>query len=109
MSQAANLQRVTDNIARHVIDFCRCRIVLRQRSFHACDPVAYVTGMVVTAPDSPSRVLRDLRRQGRVDYIVVSRRASLYRGRGGEAVNFLFLHPYNFDPHFATVRLVRTR
>jgi hypothetical protein len=80
MSQAANLQRVSDNIAHHVIFFCRRRLRTTRAMFRADDLVTYVQSrMVLVAPDSPSRILRELRRQGRVDYVVVSRAASLYR------------------------------
>lgn len=37
------------------------------------------------APDSPGRILRQLRLQGRLDYVVVNRRASLYRFCQGES------------------------
>jgi hypothetical protein len=33
------------------------------------------------APDSPGRILRELRLEGRLDYVVVNRRQSLYQFR----------------------------
>lgn len=80
MTHAANLQRVTDNIANEVLFFCK--YVLRHNGgrFVASTLLTHVRTMIGNvAPDSPSRILRELRRQGRVDYEVVSRRASLYR------------------------------
>jgi hypothetical protein len=79
MTQAANLQRVTDNIGDIVWRFCHRRWYFGC-SFVMADLVAHVTAMMpLIAPDSPSRILRELRKQGRVDYIVVNRAASLYR------------------------------
>jgi hypothetical protein len=34
-----------------------------------------------TAPDSPGRILRALRLEGRLDYVVINRRDSLYQFR----------------------------
>jgi ABC-type amino acid transport substrate-binding protein len=80
VSQSANLQRVTDNIAHHVVVFCRRRLRTVRGIFRASDLVAYVQSRsMFIAPDSPSRILRQLRLAGRVDYIVVNRAASLYR------------------------------
>jgi hypothetical protein len=45
----------------------------------ACQCKTFVRPILNVAPDSPSRILRELRKQGRVDYIVVNRAASLYR------------------------------
>jgi hypothetical protein len=82
VSQSANLQRVTDNIGDIVLRFCVARLKWNP-DFTADELRRYVAGGVrhgtVLAPDSPSRILRELRRQGRVDYVVVNRAASLYR------------------------------
>jgi hypothetical protein len=74
------MQRVSDNIADLVWYFCKARV---GRQFHAADLVTYVRAFASpVAPDSPSRILRDLRRRGLVDYVVVSRAQSLYRVTG---------------------------
>lgn len=79
MSQSANLTRVSANISDIVWRFCLRRWRLHA-PFNMTDLVAHVTAMMpFIAPDSPSRILRELRRQGRVDYVVVNRAASLYR------------------------------
>lgn len=79
MSQAANLTRVSDRIAHHVWLFCFYRLN-GAPDFTADDLRRYVAIAVPgIAPDSPSRILRELRKQGRVDYEVVSRAQSLYR------------------------------
>ena len=36
------------------------------------------TRVGLVAPDSPGRILRDLRKKQRLDYLVVSRKSSLY-------------------------------
>ncbi len=73
--QSLNLVRVSDKIASLILEFCSVNA-----EFHMVDLCAYVTAREPsTAPDSPSRILRSLRRQGLVDYQVVSRSASLYR------------------------------
>jgi hypothetical protein len=38
----------------------------------------FVASAVQVAPDSPGRILRQLRRAGRVDYRIVNRAQSLY-------------------------------
>jgi hypothetical protein len=51
--------------------------------FHAQDLRDYVTALVPgIAPASPDRILRDMRQRGEVDYVVVSRKDSLYRKVG---------------------------
>ena len=73
--QERELSRVSDRIAAHVLAFCRSR-----ETFHMQELVAYVAARVPEiAPDSPSRILRDLKRNGLVNYRVVSRSQSLYQ------------------------------
>lgn len=77
MSQSANLQRVTDNIGDIVYEFCRRHVGWH---FYASKLRGFVQMRSPNiAPESPGRILRQLRIAGRVDYIVVSRAASLYR------------------------------
>jgi hypothetical protein len=73
--QTENLTRVKSRIAPAVIEFCRGRVGAR---FHLAELVAFVAGRFQGAPDSPSRILRDLRAARVLDYTVISRRASLY-------------------------------
>jgi ribosomal protein S25 len=48
-------------------------------AFHVDDLRQHVLGQVAQiAPDSPGRILRLLRERGRLDYIVLNRRQSLY-------------------------------
>lgn len=78
--QAAHLARVSAKIAGAVLDFCRGRLAEGRPDFHAEELLAHVGAQVAgLAPDSPSRVLRLLRREGRLDYAVLSRKDSLYR------------------------------
>ena len=52
------------------------------RSFHADDLLLYVLDYVPdVAPDSPGRILRQLRQEGKLYYVVINRRESLYQFR----------------------------
>jgi hypothetical protein len=79
--QPAQLERVSDRIEALVHHFCSLRFSGSKR-FHMEDLAKYVAGFVVVAPDSPGRILRQLRRQRRVSYRVVNRAASLYEIEG---------------------------
>lgn len=76
-----HLERVAAAIEDVILDFC-----VPGRRFHATELLAYVEGALghELAPDSPSRILRLLRRQKRVSYRVLDRRASLYEVTGGQ-------------------------
>ena len=78
MSNQEHLDRVSEKIASAILSFWE---PLRGgTTFHMADLVLHVTSVVPnTAPDSSSRVLRYLRREGKLLYVVVDRRASLYR------------------------------
>jgi hypothetical protein len=73
--QEQHLRRVTGKIGPAVLRFLRLRGV--GETFHAADLHGYVGPSV--APASADRILREMRRQGQVDYLVENRRASLYR------------------------------
>lgn len=78
--QATNLERVRAKLADAILAFCRQRLERGQAEFHAGELLAFVEARVMgLAPDSPSRILRLLRRERKVDYTVVSRKDSLYR------------------------------
>ena len=52
-------------------------------TFHVEELRRYVlTIFPEIAPDSPGRILRELRLLGRLDYVVINRRQSLYQFRG---------------------------
>jgi hypothetical protein len=74
--QSANLHRVRENLFAPVVEFCKTRV---GASFHMKDLVAFCERHVPgTAPDSPSRILRLLRGEGKLSYTVVNRRRSEY-------------------------------
>lgn len=77
-TQREQLERVGERIAEYVYDYCASRLP-DSPTFYMSDLAAYVGGFVTVAPDSPGRLLRALRRAGRVDYRVVNRAQSLYR------------------------------
>lgn len=74
--QTQQLNRVRTAIAKYVTDFIDEH---EGRTFSNADLYKYVNDRVPTAPDSPARVLRDLKHAGAVSYEVVSRSRSLYR------------------------------
>ena len=79
-TQSEHLERVADKIGNHIVRFFELRLFAWGPYFHMADLAAYVQQeQPDVAPDSPSRVLRALKAQGRLDYQVVDRRASLYR------------------------------
>lgn len=76
---ASNLERVSARIGRYVEAFFDERLKLGG-AFHAKDLVDYVQEKIVgIAPDSPGRIMRQLKREGRIDYEVESRADSRYR------------------------------
>lgn len=77
--QGPHLKRVRDKIAAHVLAFVRDRLAGGAKTFHAVELASHVLAQVPeTSPDSPSRILRDLRTSGALGYRVLSRRQSLY-------------------------------
>lgn len=88
--QATNLKRVSDRIAPSILSFFEHRknqsAFLRQvPTFHADELRVYVEKHCGTiAPGSTDRVLRQLRAAGKLDYVVLSRRESLYEIKLGK-------------------------
>jgi len=83
--QRENLERVYARIAPMILMFAReqgCGAPFRVETLRR-----YVrTRAPGIAPDSPGRVLRQLRLKGALDYVVVNRRQSLYQfKRAGKA------------------------
>jgi hypothetical protein len=74
--QSENLARVSGNIAEAILKFARRRLASRIPEFSAAELHAAVP---MSAPASADRVLRDLRRRGKLHYEVTNRAASLYR------------------------------
>lgn len=84
VEQARELDRVLKGIGAAVLDFCRAHPVFRNAEL--CD---YVRGRCGGTPESAARILRQLRRQGLVEYENTDRAASLYTVRrvAGEEPN----------------------
>ena len=71
--------RVYDKIAPMIMEFSR---LYAGQQFHVEELRAYVRDVIPDiAPDSPGRILRQLRQEGRFDYVVINRRQSLYQFR----------------------------
>ena len=76
--QGPQLERARAAISDHILHFCAVR--LQSGGVFRMDELRqYVAAHVPVAPDSPGRILRDLRRSGEVDYQVAERQGSLYR------------------------------
>lgn len=82
MSQSENLGRVRGRIGPLVLQFARSRLALGQPDFRMAQLQEYVRERAESAPASPDRILRLLRREGLLDYEVLDRAGSLYRVKG---------------------------
>jgi hypothetical protein len=70
-------KRVFAKIAATILEF---HDIHPGAEFHVEELRRFVLGRVQgIAPDSPGRILRELRLRGVLDYIIVNRRQSLYR------------------------------
>jgi hypothetical protein len=73
----AERKRAYLKIAPSILEFAG---VIGSREFHVDTMRKFVILRVgKVAPDSPGRVLRELRLEGRLDYSVLNRRQSLYK------------------------------
>ncbi len=77
--QHPELQRVRGKIAQSVIAFCRLHT---GEEFHAGDLSDYVMARCGGSPSSADRVMRQLRSEGAISVVLVSRPDSLYRCEG---------------------------
>jgi hypothetical protein len=72
-------RRVLSRIAPLIFDFKDATL---DSTFHAETLRDYVIDRdPAIAPDSPGRILRELRLMGRINYVVINRRQSLYQFR----------------------------
>jgi hypothetical protein len=75
--QSSNFNRVNSKIALHILGFFEGKVGVE---FHVAELLTYVrTRVPDLAPDSPGRIMRDLRAKNLISYEVVNRRDSLYR------------------------------
>lgn len=74
--QQRNLNRVAGEIAPYVLAFCKAKG--DGAKFHMSELTAYVRARAGIAPDSPGRILRDLRQKKQINYRVINRAESLY-------------------------------
>ena len=75
-TQHAHLRRVRERLEGLILEYAAGVGVGGQ--FHMEALTAYVQARVPVAPDSPGRILRQLRQRRRLAYRVISRKASLY-------------------------------
>jgi len=70
-------ERVHEKIKAAIMDFHE---IHRGAQFHVEQLRRFVLQQIpAIAPDSPGRILRALRQEGRLDYVILNRRASLYQ------------------------------
>jgi hypothetical protein len=74
--QGKQLVRVEGAIADHVLAFCR---LMGDREWHLDALTEYVQRRAACAPDSPRRILSELRKTGQVQATCIDRSASLWR------------------------------
>lgn len=78
--QQKEIGRVSTRIAAAIRSFCRKRLQAGPTTFHADELREWVRLKVgQVAPDSPGRILRQLRQRGEISYELVSRSGSEYR------------------------------
>lgn len=77
--QEREIERVSDRIAHLIMKFAKHVQTNERGEFVMAELLEYVSQRAQVAPDSPGRILRDLRASGRISYEVVNRAASLYR------------------------------
>jgi hypothetical protein len=74
-----NLGRVQDRIGLLVVAFWRERLERLDPAFRGDELLAWVRARCAEiAPDSPGRILRNLRAQQQINYRLISRARSLY-------------------------------
>lgn len=76
--QKQSLKRVRGRIAHSILDFCEHRLKKHLGNFRMVDLETYVRSRVDCAPDSPSRILRQLNRTGALSYYCRNRALSSY-------------------------------
>lgn len=77
-THSENLRRLMPKVGTLVKDFLNGRL-LTNPVFHADDLRNYVERCIHASPGSPDRILRQLRLEKKIDYVLVSRRKSTYR------------------------------
>lgn len=78
-TQSENLARVGGAIGETILRFVENRLESMRPTFYADDLRRFVATKHTTAPGSPDRVLRQLRRKGKLGYTVIDRASSLYK------------------------------
>ncbi len=73
--------RVRSRIGKLILEFCTERVKHFEGTFFMEELRVYVDRKLAgcIAPDSPGRILRQLRKQGELNYVVLFRSQSLYQ------------------------------
>src|SRR5689334_18703571 len=74
-TQRREIARVARTIGPHVLEFCRNHVGQR---FNGAELMKYVAERHGVSPESPTRILRMLRKEGLINYAVTNRAKSEY-------------------------------
>lgn len=90
-AQAQELDRVAEKMGPIIIDWFNSKGVGYEFTLH--EITLWVMQQMVCSPTSPYRVMADLRKKNQVNYVVLSRKESLYR-------TIPLVEEYDWDSHF---------
>lgn len=76
--QKQSLKHVRGRLADTVLSFCKHRLKKHLGKFRMVDLETYVRSRIDCAPDSPSRILRQLNKSGALSYYCSNRAMSEY-------------------------------
>jgi hypothetical protein len=74
-----DLKRVESSLAATIIEFAKDQIAAGSPEFHAEQLRTFINERKTAAPSSPTRILQLMRKNGQLNYELVSRSKSLYR------------------------------
>lgn len=77
--QVKQLERVKSKLLKEVINYCTMMKSKNDGKFFMVGLVDWCMEVIKCSPDSPSRILREARKEEWLDYEVLSRSKSLYK------------------------------
>lgn len=69
----------TKEVCAFIEKFAKMRKAGTNQPFHMKDLTDYVLENVMVAPDTPGRILRMMKKQGKLSYTLLNRASSLYQ------------------------------
>jgi len=74
LDQIKNMDRVKSKLTKPIFDFCK-----EHKYFKMSELAAHCMKERNCSPDSPSRIFREMKRMGVLNYVVISRANSFYK------------------------------